>query len=82
MLQEASFTRLLTEREVSQCNRLLCAAMTDRSIQECLIRQHDLSLFRDYGLPDDLSQWLHKIPRSSIPEFAQAIWNWQKRSYS
>jgi hypothetical protein len=81
MSREVSFTRLLTERELSQCNRLLCAALLDRQVRECLIHRQDLGLLKAYGLPEDLCQWLHDVPRTSIPELAQVIWNLQCRPY-
>jgi hypothetical protein len=82
MVIQEKFIRRLTERELGQCNRLLCAAMIDRKIRECLIQQEDLSLFKAYDLPDDLCQWLHTLPRKSIAEFAEAILNWQGRPHS
>jgi hypothetical protein len=78
---EARFTRLLTESELRQCNRLLCAAMIDKQVRDSLLHRQDLKLLKAYGLPEDLCQWLHEVPRTSIPELAQAIWNWQCRPH-
>jgi hypothetical protein len=79
MSLETSFTRLLTERELRQCNRLLSAALIDKNVEERLIHHQDTTLFKLYGLPDDVVQWLQSAPRQSIPELAELICNWQSR---